>query len=135
MKKRTFQGKYKSLQEICDYVLEFAKEADLDRRAIYSVTLAVTEVSENIIKHAYGGEDKGKIECACEVDDHGLIVTLRDWGKSFDPDAIPSPNFDVALEELDVHGAGLILIQKAMDEVEFKTENTGANVVKMKKRR
>lgn len=135
MEKRTFQGKYDSLQAICDYVAEFAREAELDKRAIYSVTLAVTEVSENIIRHAYGGENKGEIECACEIDDQGLTVILRDWGNSFDVEAVPEPNFDVALEELDAHGAGLIFIQKSMDEVEFGTENSGANVVTMKKRR
>jgi serine/threonine-protein kinase RsbW len=135
MKKRVFRGEYESLEEICDYVVELAKQADLDKRSIYAVQLAVTEASENIIQHAYGGENKGDIECACEIDEECLTVVLRDWGEPFDPEKVPTPNFNVALEELDVRGAGLIIMQKSMDEVGFSTEKSGANVLTMKKNR
>lgn len=135
MKKRVFQGSYASLEDASEYVAQFAEQAELDHRSKYAVQLAVTEAIENIIQHAYGGEGRGEIECACAVDHEGLTVILRDWGEPFDPESVPTPDFDVALDELDNHGAGLILIKKSMDEIEYSQEASGINVLRMRKRR
>ena len=93
------------------------------------------EACSNIIEHAYGGEDKGEIECTCNDTNDGLEIIIRDDGRPFDPKLIPSPNFSVELDELKPRGAGLFLIQNMMDDVDFVfSENTG-NVLRMVKRK
>ena len=83
-----FPGRFDSLAAISEFVVDAAKSAGLDEMAAYEIELAVDEACSNIIEHAYGGQDKGEIECECEVTDDGLTIILRDWGQAFDPSKI-----------------------------------------------
>jgi serine/threonine-protein kinase RsbW len=127
--RKTFPGRYKSLAGISEFVAKAAQEAGLDSKDIYAVKLAVDEACTNIIEHAYGGEGDGLIECACDIGPESLTIELRDWGKAFEPDNIPDPNFSVPLEELQMGGAGLFFIHKLMDEVRFKFNEKKGNVL------
>jgi anti-sigma regulatory factor (Ser/Thr protein kinase) len=133
MPTKVFPGRYTSLVEISDFVAKSAQEAGLDSKAVYAVRLAVDEACTNIIEHGYGGESSGKIECSCDIDPHGLTIKLRDWGIAFDPDAVPEPNFDVPLEKLKARGAGLYLMRKLMDEVQFTFQEKKGNLLVMVK--
>lgn len=119
MQTRKFPGRYDSLAKIGEFIEIAAKDAGLDAKAVYAVQVAVDEACANIIDHAYGGEDIGEIEVMCEDQDTCLKVTVRDWGKSFDPDSIPEPDFSVPLQELGSRGAGLMFMRRHMDEVKF----------------
>ena len=112
MPTKQFPGRYDSLAPISDFVAEAAAEAGFDSQGIYAVRLAVDEACSNIIEHGYGGEGRGDIRCTCDVLKDGIKITLQDWGRVFDPNAVPDPNFDVPLEELEPRGAGLFLIRK-----------------------
>jgi serine/threonine-protein kinase RsbW len=129
-----FPGKYSSLSKICKLVGKCAKDAGLDDKDTYSVQLAVDEACSNIIEHGYGGEGIGDIEFNCEKTDDGLIVTIRDESKKFNPGNITKPDINIPLEKLSIRGAGLFLIHSMMDEVDFKF-NGGGNVLRMKKKK
>lgn len=131
MPTRTFPGDYKSLAAIGEFITEIARSVGLESSQIYSVQLAVDEACTNIIEHGYGGEGQGEIICECEQIKDGLEIKLRDWGKSFDPNQIPEPDYDVPLEKLQSRGAGLYLMQKTMDEIQFKFDNTKGNLLTM----
>ena len=129
-----FPGRFKSLAKISEFVSQFAEEAGLDETATYTVLVAVDEACSNIIEHAYGGEGRGDIKCACDVKDDALTITLCDRGDPFDPVCVPEPDFNVPLQELKLRGVGLVLIQKIMDEVEFSSTPDGENILTMTKR-
>jgi serine/threonine-protein kinase RsbW len=135
MPTKTFTGKYSSLAPISEFIAEIAEDAGFSPSEVYAIKLAVDEACTNIIEHAYGGEDLGDIECTCNLEEDKLTVILRDWGKTFDPDIVPDPNFDVPLEELKTRGAGLFFIRKSMDSVHFKFDPEKGNSLKMVKRR
>jgi anti-sigma regulatory factor (Ser/Thr protein kinase) len=135
MPTKTFPGRYTSLAEISEFVARAAQEAGLDSKGVYAVKLAVDEACTNIIEHGYGGESSGKIECSCDVDRHALTIKLRDWGTAFDPDAVPEPNFNLPLEELQVRGAGLYLMRKLMDDVQFFFQEKKGNLLVMVKKK
>jgi serine/threonine-protein kinase RsbW len=135
MTKQTFPARFESLAKIAAVVERAARQAGLDDRATYAMQLAVDEACTNIIEHAYGGEGKGSIECRCEVIEDGLKVTLLDWGKPFDPTEIEEPDFSLPLEDLRMGGAGLILMQRTMDEVQFDTAARERNKLVLIKRR
>jgi anti-sigma regulatory factor (Ser/Thr protein kinase) len=135
MPTKTFPGRYTSLAEISDFVAKAAQDAGLDSKGIYAVKLAVDEACTNIIEHGYGGESSGKIECSCDIGRTALTVKLRDWGKAFDPDAIPEPNFDLPLEEIQPRGAGLFLMRKLMDDVRFSFQEDLGNLLVMVKKK
>lgn len=130
-----FPGRFESLAGIRKFVFQAASEAGFDEKEIYAVELAVDEACSNIIEHAYGGEDKGEIECTCNDTNDGLEIIIRDDGRPFDPKLIPSPNFSVELNELKPRGAGLFLIRNMMDDVDFVFSETTGNVLRMVKRK
>lgn len=131
--KKKFAGRYDRLAEISEFIAQVAKNAGFDEDAVYALQLAVDEACTNIIEHAYGGEDKGEIQCVCDDDEDELIITLHDWGKPFNPDDVPDPDFSVPIEEIESRGAGLMLIKKIMDDVKYKFSPKNGNLLIMVK--
>lgn len=129
----TYPGFYNELPEISEFVAKVARQAGAERSDIYELQLAIDEAVTNIIEHGYGGEGKGKIECTCDVVGNRFRVILRDWGKSFKPENVPDPDFNVPLEELKIRGAGLYIMKKVMDEVKFSFDDKKGNILKMVK--
>jgi serine/threonine-protein kinase RsbW len=134
MAKKTFPGRFESLQYISDFVAGFARNIGLDDSAIYAVQLAVDEAATNIIEHAYGGEGDQIIECICEHVLEGLQVTLVDHGRSFDPGEVPEPDTDAPLDEVKPRGLGLFFMRRMMDDVKFDfSPGSGNRVIMLKK--
>ena len=129
----TFPGKFESLVQISDLIVQQAKEAGLDEAAIYAVDLAVDEAFTNIVEHAYGGEGIGDIQCTCQAAEGVLTITLRDFGRPFHPEKIPAPNGKARLKDIKSGGAGLFLIRKMMDKVCFEFNPTTGNLLTMVK--
>jgi len=130
-----FPGRFESLAAISAYVEEAARQAGFDSSSVYAVQLAVDEACANIIDHAYGGEGKGDIECACVSQGDDLQVILHDHGRPFDPTAIPLLDPKAHLETCTCGGAGLYLIQKIMDEVRFEFDPQAGNTCILTKRK
>lgn len=129
-----FPGSYESLHPIREFVVKAAEQAGFDEAGVYAVELAVDEACSNIIEHAYGGENKGNIQCTYRISKESLTIVLEDRGRKFDPDSVPEPNFSAQLENLKAGGAGLFLMRKMMDEVRFEFAEKG-NILTMVKYR
>jgi serine/threonine-protein kinase RsbW len=84
----------------------------------YNIQLAANEIFTNIVGHAYAGVDVGRVAIAISLlaAPRRLLVELRDQGAQFDPVAVPAPS----LEEAQVHGYGLFLVEQLMDEVVYQ---------------
>lgn len=133
--RRLFAGRYESLNEIREFVAEAAQTAQLDSKGIYAIQLAVDEACCNIIDHAYGGEGRGWIDCQVDVRSDGLLVTLIDQGKSFDPEGVPPPQIGKPLKEVKPRGVGLYLIKKMVDKMEYGSITGQGNVMRLFKRK
>lgn len=131
MRSIAFPGKFSSLNEIRDYYTKAAKEANLGKDSIYDVQLAVDEAASNIISHAYGGENKGEIECSYRVEPGKLEVIMRDHGKPFDPDTVKSPEMKSDVNERETGGLGIHFMRSLMDLVEFTFNGQGGNILRM----
>lgn len=130
-----FPGRFESLAGIRKFVFQAASDAGFDEKDIYAVELAVDEACANIIEHAYGGEGKGDIECTYKFTKDWIEIIIKDNGKPFDPEIIPSPNFSVDLDQLKPRGAGLYIIKNMMDDVDFEFSESSGNVIRMVKRK
>ncbi len=131
----SFPGRFESLPQISEFVSRAARSAGLNEKAVYAVQLAVDEACSNIIDHAYGGEDRGSMECSVVVDDHGLTVILRDNGDPFDPQNVPSPQVNIPLEDLKQRGVGVFLMRKMVDELHYEYSPEGGNTLTLVKRK
>jgi serine/threonine-protein kinase RsbW len=132
---QTFPGKFDSLEDISRLVGQAAENAGLDDAGVYAVQLAVDEACTNIIEHAYGGEDRGLIDITTNVTPTCLVIQLRDFGCTFDPESIPIPQTNLPLEEIQPRGIGLFLIRKMMDGIKFEFSPDHGNTLTMVKNR
>ncbi len=122
-----------NLEIIRDFISSVARRAGFSREEANKIELAVDEACTNIIKHAYGIENKGDIGIILRLDYYKLTILLTDHGKSFDFDRIKIPDMDKYLAELRVGGLGIYLMKTLMDDVSYRTTSTGENEVKMVK--
>ncbi len=89
---------------------------------IYELQLAVHEICANIIDHSYKDAENGKIKLALSLTDGNFIADICEQGEAFDPDAVPRPN----LEDGQIRGYGIFLVNQLMDVVEY-TSTAGGN--------
>lgn len=130
-----FPAKCASLEPISELVEQAARLAGLDDQATYAIQLAVEEACDNIIEHAYGPDIEGDIECTFEIVTEGLVVTLHDHGRSFDPLRVSPPDLTSALAQRDVGGLGLHFIRQLTDDFRFAFDPVKGNSLRLLKRR
>ena len=116
--KTTFDAAFENLDEIRELVGRAAGQIGFSDKEVYAIQLAADEASSNIIEHAYAGVTGGKIEIELNISERELKITMRDYGKSFDPSSVPEPNVKADLSERKIGGLGMYLMRKLMDRVE-----------------
>ena len=80
------------------------------------VVSAFGEAFNNAAIHSYSAASKpGDVEIEVDTGPTYITIRLLDFGSSFDPDAVPSPDLDTLPES----GLGLFIIRSFMDEVTY----------------
>lgn len=130
----TVPGRFEYLATIADFIAEAGREAGFDQDTIFHVQMAVDEACSNVIEHAYRGQDKGDIVLSCDCREREWVVTIRDTGHPFDPDAVPMPDLNVNLDDIKTGGLGLYFMRQLMDKVEFTFDEEKGNRLRMVKR-
>ena len=125
----------KYLYVIRSAVYPIVIDAGFPRKDAHKIVLAIDEACSNIIEHAYGGEERGDIECTCDETKDKLTIILCDQGEPFNPDEVAEPDLSLPLEDRDNHGLGLYFMRKWMDEIRFEHPTNGGNSVIMIKRK
>jgi serine/threonine-protein kinase RsbW len=120
------------LQVVSDQV---CKEVGLDEDAVHWVSVAVRESVANAIKHGNQGDRAKRVFVDFVTTVGGspeLMITVRDQGAGFDPEAIADP---LAPENLlKGSGRGIFLIRSFMDEVILQRAAEGGMEMRMIKR-
>lgn len=133
MPNKTFPGNYKNLEAISEFIIEQAEQAGFSPREVYAIQTAVEEACANIIDHAYGGEDIGKIEIKVSEIQNGLRITLQDDGEPFDPKEVPEPDITSPLEIRRERGLGIFFMRQLMDKVVFEFSQKEGNTLTLVK--
>ena len=135
MPTKVFPGNFSSLAAISDFVVENAQIVGFDERDTYSVQLAVDEACSNIIEHAYGGSGIGDIELTINATESAIEIILKDTAEGFDPGEVPDLDVGLPLDQMGERGAGVYLMHKLMDEVQFvSTKPKGTTLIMRKKK-
>ena len=115
-----------SLHDFREFIKEHcANVPGMDGEILYDVQLAVDEACTNIISHGYADLDPGSIILDLEIDPDKLIVSLTDFGHSFEPSSAPVPDVDAPIEERELGGFGLFFIQQSVDQVDYQVTEDG----------
>jgi serine/threonine-protein kinase RsbW len=120
------------LATIRGFLARAGHDLELDDREIYDLQLAVDEACSNVVKHGYGGQG-GEIEITIEREGDRVRVTIRDWGRAFVPQSVPTPDVTASLDQRRLGGLGLFLIHQVMDDVHFEFDAKAGNVLTMVK--
>ncbi len=119
-----------AIPTVTDGVTHVLEEKGWPEDDVMAVELALQEAVANAIRHGCRGDQTKQLQCSVSCDESGeVVITVRDPGSGFNPDAVPDP---VAPENLlKAGGRGIYLINGLMDEVQFAD---GGREVQMKKR-
>jgi len=121
----TLPARYRYLKLIGESIelllAELPNQPD-QKELIYGIKLAVHEIANNVIQHAYGKEE-GSIEVTLHFDPIASCFTaaLYDTGAVFVRDEVPTPTLDEPKES----GYGLFLATQLMDEVSYQRQPDG----------
>ncbi|MCP4592534.1 MAG: ATP-binding protein [bacterium] len=97
------------------------------------IVLAVDEAVANVIRHGYGGTCTQPIDITlCRIEEggrSGMRVTIRDFGRQVDPEAICGRDLD----DVRPGGLGVHIMRTVMDEVEYDCAEDGGMRVTLTK--
>lgn len=82
-----------------------------------ALLVAVGEICNNVIKHAYAGEAGRPIAIALRVLPDRFVIEVEDEGAPYDPRGYTPPDLEAVPES----GMGLFLVRRSVDEVAFDT--------------
>lgn len=131
----TFSASFEFLDEIREFVAANARKGGFAEKEIYSLQLAADEAATNIIEHAYEGVTDAEFDVTCDMRGDTLIITMRDYGKPFNPSNVKLPDLKAGLSDRKIGGLGVYLMRKLMDEVHYISNPKTGNVLTMTKRR
>jgi serine/threonine-protein kinase RsbW len=80
--------------------------------------LAVGELCNNSIKHAYEGVRGQPIQISLTAGPEQLVIEVQDWGKPFEASRYRQPDLDAAPD----HGLGLFLVRSVVDQLVVDVE-------------
>ena len=110
-----------SLKEIRNFAREVLAKHDIFKSSSDDVVLALAEAAQNIVKHAYNGQETSDtLKVEINFNNNQLKIDLYDKGVP----AIPSNIKPRNVNDIKPGGLGTFFIGQIMDEVVFKTAAT-----------
>jgi len=129
---KSFPKNVSSLEEVFEYVGEFARVQRLDHELVQSLNLVVEEIFVNLVK--YNDESKNDVLIGLEIEDNVLSISLVDFDvQPFDVTQDRAVDIDKPLHERKAGGLGLYLVKTIMDDLTYEYAN-GISTIKMIKR-
>jgi serine/threonine-protein kinase RsbW len=120
-KKLKVKSKTENLSIIRDFINSSAADAGLKADVIESIILAVDEACTNIIKHAYKSFPDGELIIKTKSTLDRFVISITDFGNSFEPEMIPEPDLQKYYRQRRVGGLGMYLMKTLMDDVKYKS--------------
>ncbi len=122
----TIKSDMDELGRLRDFIQEMCTSLGkslVDGERIKMIQIVATEITTNIIKHAYTGKKGSKIVVEASPSMDEIVLNFYDWGSEFDFSNAPSPVFDGSRED----GFGLHIIAHTADYVRYWRDEDGRN--------
>ena len=113
------KSKTENLSVIRDFISTSAAEARVTPDVVENIILAVDEACTNIIKHAYKSFPDGELIIKTKSTQSRFIISITDFGNTFEPDAVPEPDLQKYYRQKRVGGLGMYLMKTLMDDVKY----------------
>ena len=114
---RDFVVSSSSLKEVRSFSREVFEKVNINQDLKDELVLAIAEAAQNIVKHAYQGEDTDdKMEIKISLENGQLEIGFFDKGRPVDEGNVRHRKID----DIKPGGLGTFFIQQIMDAVVFK---------------
>jgi serine/threonine-protein kinase RsbW len=114
---RDFVVRSSSLKEVRSFSREVFEKVNINQDLKDELVLAIAEAAQNIVKHAYQGEDTDdKMEIKISLENGQLEIGFFDKGRPVDKGNVRHRKID----DIKPGGLGTFFIQQIMDAVVFK---------------
>jgi anti-sigma regulatory factor (Ser/Thr protein kinase) len=127
MEKLTVSATLDSLKTITEFVVNLAKLANLDKKKLYKLRLAIDELATNIISYAYENfNDIGEIILECQISENSIEFKIIDHGVAFDPRTkleSEEETIEIPLEERQIGGLGIFLAFDGVDKFSYERQD------------
>ena len=124
---------YDEVNNINLLVREYLRNEKIEEHLRNSVEMCLMEALNNVIKHAYNGEQNHKIDVNVCIDSQLMEVQIIDEGVPRESLVIKELDFDPNdIDNLPESGMGLFIIKQLMDELDYYTLN-GRNYFTLRK--
>ncbi len=123
--KKVFPAKNNQIPILRDFIYNTIKVRDVDEIACEDILLCCDEAGTNIVMHSYKGTTlkNPTFECSIKFTDDTLEILLRDQGRQFLRENVPKPSLEANLRGERRGGFGVFIMEKLMDQVEYKYVN------------
>ncbi|GAC1402186.1 MAG: anti-sigma F factor [Pyrinomonadaceae bacterium] len=129
----TLPSRIESIAQAVTATLEVAKRAGFGEEALSAIDLAVREAVSNAIVHGNAQDERTPVEIEFSNLPAQFVISVRDRGAGFDPNAVPDPTDSQNL--LKPSGRGMLFMRAFMDQVEWTTHAAGGTIVRMTKKK
>ena len=114
---RDFVVSSSSLKEVRSFSRQVFEKVNINQDLKDELVLAIAEAAQNIVKHAYQGEDTDdKMEIKISLENGQLEIGFFDKGRPVDKGNVRHRKID----DIKPGGLGTFFIQQIMDAVVFK---------------
>jgi anti-sigma regulatory factor (Ser/Thr protein kinase) len=128
MMKRRFKRNITSLNEIFEFIENFAGKHNFDHGTLFSLNLVVEELFTNVVK--YNSQNKHDVTIALTKRDSDVIITLTEFDtEPFDITKRPEVDIDRHLGERRVGGLGIHLVKKMVDKIDYKYKGRCSKII------
>lgn len=111
------------LKDIRSFVEEKLSSYTSNEVEMNQLILAVDEICANLIIHSNACNASEAINLQVEVDKEGVTFEISDNGVEFDFTQYKEPQISDVIKEKKKGGIGLMLVNRIMDKVEFRSKD------------
>ena len=126
-------SRIESISEAAGAVADAARRLGFAEDALFGIDLAVREAVTNAVLHGNLQDEATPVEIGMTGTDAGLVVTVRDRGRGFDPTHVADPTAEENI--LKASGRGILFMRTFMDEVAWEHPEGGGTLVRMIKKK
>jgi anti-sigma regulatory factor (Ser/Thr protein kinase)/anti-anti-sigma regulatory factor len=116
-----------NLYKICDFVVRHSRNAGMEEKQIVKSKIAVYEACLNVIEHAYHSRPDNWIEVWVEYTNERFQIVIQDHGLSFEKSDPGDFDAEEAADKRQTGGFGIHIIDRSMDEVNYKADAMNGN--------
>jgi len=123
----------KNLKVVRDFVTDFLAPYDLPEVLLNQITLAVDEITANVIIHSNKEDDSKFLKLTITPKEDCFLFEIADKGISFDRSSYVEPDVRDFVRIGKKGGVGFALVNRIMDKVEFTSQGSN-NICRLYKR-